>query len=80
MEPSQYFPIENDQDFHDVCQRNREAINRVLNYVIQDLDRGWRDLSRRESDILRHKLKFLEELQETINSAASGPITLGLRG
>lgn len=70
-----YNPIETVAEFNQTCKANREALVRVVEYLIDDLDSGWRNLSRRDSDIRKHQLKFLEDLVNEINNAAAGSIT-----
>lgn len=70
-----YNPIQNKTEFSQTCKSNLENTIRIIEYVIDDLDSGWRNLSRRESDIRKHQLKFLEDLVNEIQDAATGSIT-----
>lgn len=72
-------PIKDETEFKQTCKSNCENIIRVIEYVIDDLDSGWRNLSRRESDIRKHQLKFLEDLATQVQNAAAGSLKTNVR-
>lgn len=74
-----YNPITTEPEFEAVCKSNLDAFQRIVDYVIADLDSGWRNLSRRESDIRKHQLQFLEDLQTRVENAALGSINPTIR-
>lgn len=73
------FPIQNTEEFKNECKQYGSQASRLIEFVISELDTGWRNLSRRDAEIRKHQLRFLEELQERINSASRGNLGTSLR-
>lgn len=74
-----YNPIQTEADFKAVCKSNLDNFLRIVDYVVSDLDSGWRHLSRREADIRKHQLQFLEDLQTKVENAAIGNLNPNIR-
>lgn len=72
-------PIQNEAEFSACCKSSQENVIRIVEYVIDELDSGWRNLSRRDSDIRKHQLRFLEELVTRIQNAAVSNYTTNVR-
>lgn len=74
-----YNPIQSEDEFKAVSRANLDSFRRLIDYHIQELDSGWRNLSRRDSDIRKHQLEFLEELLTRVENAAQGTLSKSIR-
>lgn len=64
----------NKNEYHEFCKANLENLIRMVEYHMDELDSGWRNLSRAQTAVKKHQLQFWEDFSNSVETAAIGTL------